>query len=186
MLRLLPTKEQERLRREYLLRFSVVACVVLSAVLLLWMFSMTPTAMLLHGEKRAVIESLRVAEDETLNKENKMLKEQLQSLSHRITLLDQERIQFSPYIRAVTTVQTRSINIQSISFEVLHGDASKPSQVKIVLQGLAQSRGALAGFKDQLDATGEFVSVELPLASFARDTDVPFTITLHATVENQT
>ena len=50
-------------------------------------------------------------------------------------------------------------------------------QAKVSVQGTADSRADLLAFADKVRAIDSFTSVNVPITSFIKDTDVPFTLT---------
>jgi hypothetical protein len=156
MLRLLLPKKQKEVRGEYLRRFSIL---------------------LVDAEARLLAEQVRVATDDTLNTEQRTLTEQIAVYKRRVEILD-EAVQpsLSPLLRSVTASQSPQITIASISSDFRENELG--TETALILQGVAQNRQALARFQEELVATGDFDLVDLPLSSFARDTNIPFAITL--------
>ena len=182
MLRLLLPKQKKELRAEYRNRFLVVFFGSLTCVVLAWGFSLVPTYVTLQSEEKVLREDLRIATDPALNADRNMLKDELQSLSKRLVLLDVPSYQVSRLLQLITNAQTRAIAITTISFDATKNPTDASLQGVLVLSGVANTRSGLMGFADTLKQQADiFTDVDLPFSSLVKDTDIPFTITIQLT-----
>ncbi|MEY2641247.1 MAG: hypothetical protein RL150_640 [Candidatus Parcubacteria bacterium] len=183
MLRLLLPTEKKMLRLEYAKRMLTLASLMVAFVLAAWGVAQLPGYVLLTAEARVLHESLRVATDPVLNKDREALKEELRMVSKQLRLIDVPAYQVSQVLAHVTEAQTRAIGLSSIAFDTISGETEEEGTTgMLVLTGVAQTRVALLQFRDALRANKELISdVDLPLASLAKDIDVPFVITITLT-----
>ena len=171
MINLLPPQAKKNLTKEYWLRiFSVWAllvsglCLILSALLL-------PTYILIHSQfnllavedqKNNEIEGkFRMAEASVIEA-NKLAEVLSQSLTNS---------DFTSIIEAIHSVRTQDIQLTMIN--LAQGDAHT-----VQVQGEAASRASLIQFKSALESSPLFESALIPLSDFARDTKLPFSVTI--------
>lgn len=189
MLRLLLPEEQKKVRGEYLRRLSVLALYGVSFALVAWAFSLVPSFVFVQAEVSVLQEQVRVATDDSLNTEKKEIKEEIQMYTKQLSFIDDtDRVRFSEIIRTVTQNQVAGVTMSSIAVETTETEQGPVTQ--LALQGVSSTRNALATFKANMESNETFSDVELPFSSFARDTDIPFTMRLtvavpHNETENQ-
>lgn len=178
MLRLLLPDQKKEVRREYRMRFAVLALFGLSFVLIAWGVSLSPTYVLLQSEEKVLQEELRVATDTSLHEERTALKEELNQLGKQLKLVDVPTFHISQIIQAVTNAQSRAVGLSSISFDsVRQPDGSLIGTV--ILSGVANTRNSLLSFAEALrQRTDVFTSVDLPFTNLVKDVEVPFTMTI--------
>lgn len=175
MLKLLLPEQREKIRQEYFKRYSTLVLFVLSVVLLLFGFSLTPTLLLTKSEESLLKEQVRIAKDPEINKDRIFLKKTLKELNQTVDILDVERYEISSIIDQITRNQVRGLGLSSISFTI--SKDSKLGEVgSVSLQGVASSREVLASFVSVLESVDGFESVKLPFSSFAKNEDVPFSL----------
>ncbi|OGG08913.1 hypothetical protein A2154_02930 [Candidatus Gottesmanbacteria bacterium RBG_16_43_7] len=73
------------------------------------------------------------------------------------------------YITAILELLTEDIQITQIDFD--------DAKLQFKLSGTAKTRDALLGFKQNLDASGQFIYITLPLVSLETPVQVPFILT---------
>lgn len=181
MLKLLLKKEKDEIKKEYVFRFLIILFLGLSSIMFLFLISLTPSYVVLKIEEKNLNNELNLAQDSELNSDRKRLKDKLVSLQKTLNIVDTPKSKISYYIQKITEKQLRDISISGISF-------LKQTDVdSIVLDGNANSRASLASFITALESVPEFESVNLPFSSFARDAEIPFTITINlpAKIENK-
>lgn len=173
MLKLLLKKEKDEIKKEYISRFLIVLFFGLSSVLILFLISLTPAYVVLKIEQKNLNNELNLAQDSDLNADRKRLKDKLETLHKTLDIVDTPKSEISTYIQKITEKQLRDINILGISF------AKQAEKNSIILDGNANSRSSLASFIGDLETVPEFESVNLPFSSFARDFEIPFSITIN-------
>lgn len=173
MLNLLLTEEKKEIKKDYLFRYVSILLFCLSGVSLLIILTMIPSYVLLKIDQKVLRQELSVAQDDQLNEDRKRLKEKLADLQKTLNIVDTTQINSSLYLQKITEIQPRDINILNIDF------IKESGANKIVLKGNANSRASLAAFIDLLEGVPEFSAVNLPFSSFARDSDIPFSININ-------
>lgn len=176
MLRLLLKEESKKIKREYVYRFLILLFAGLSSILILFLISLLPAYFLLKIDKKVLSEEVKISQNSELNSDRKQLKEKLNALRETLNTLDTNQYQISYFIQKITEKQPRTVNISTISFDSKGSGSINRSNINI--QGNANSRESLADFAKSLEDVDGFESVVLPFSSFAKDTEIPFSITI--------
>lgn len=174
MLKLLLKEESKRIKKNYISRFITLILYGFSAILFLFLISIIPAFVLLKIDQKILNEELKIAQNEELNKDRIQLKEKLNNLKHLLNILDTKQYETSYLIQKVTERQNRSISISSFSFD-LNQETENPS---FTIQGNANNRESLADFVSELQKVEEFKTASLPFSSFAKEAEIPFSITI--------
>jgi multidrug efflux pump subunit AcrB len=173
MPKLLLKEENKDIKKEYTQRLVTLLFFGLSGVLFLFLISLIPAYFLLKVDQKVLNQELSVAQNTELNADRKKLKEKLSNLQQTLNIIDTPNSEISYYIQKVTERQPRDINILSLNFE------KEAGKNLIIVQGTANSRSGLSDFVKTLETVSEFESVTLPFSSFAREVDIPFSITIN-------
>lgn len=170
MINLLPTQAKKVVKREYTLRVMAVFFLTLSFSCLILFLMSVPTGLMLNyqtvgGEK-----------DQTLLSE--IAKERAraeQELSE--TQLIIEHLSKKPNSRSHTTIieVLDQFGGEEISIDQFNFDAKG----KLILTGIASTRASLSSFRDRVEESNDFKSVDLPLASLVQESEAAFTMTIN-------
>lgn len=174
---LLPEEEKELIKKGFKLRFLVVTCVFLSLSFLLGTLLFLPTYVLTKDRLKiiALTNSIVKYDDEELVKEMlKIPKEVEFKLKILESSLKSKTV--SEIMYAITSGIPGNIKIENISLN-RKGEAPK-EQITITISGIATDRQSLVKFEDVLKESGYFKSVEIPVSSFTKEKDLPFSINI--------
>lgn len=174
MLKLLLKEESKKIKREYISRFFILILLGFSVSLILFLISLLPAFVLIKADQKVLNEELKVAQNEELNSDRVKLKEKLNDLKSLLNILDVKQYEISYLIQKVTERQTRSISISSFSFDANYLSENST----FTIQGNANNRESLADFVSELQKVDEFKTASLPFSSFAKDSEIPFSITI--------
>lgn len=172
MLRLLLEKERKLIKSEYAFRFSSILLLSLSAVVIFWIISMTPTFVTVFFEQKLLKEQVQDVESVELLNEKNSLTEGFSDFRDKLNILDVSEYNPTDLIREVTKYQIRSISLSNITFDTKNG------KKVIGLQGVANNRESLSEFASELEKSDLFVKVDLPFSNFTKDIDIPFVLTI--------
>lgn len=179
MLKFLLPEQRNKIKAEYIRRYSILAIFLFSIVLIIFAFSLTPTLLLTRSENKLLKEQIRVAKSPELNEDKENLKKTLNEISGLIEILDKNKgnYEISSIIDQITKSQIRGITISSISIkEELMDEKKDINYTMVEIQGRASGREVLANFVSALENIEDFEKVELPFSSFAINEDVPFNL----------
>jgi len=173
MIKILLKEEKKDIKKEYIFRFFTILLLGLSFVSIFVTVSLIPSYFLLKIDQKVLSQELNMAQNTELNSDRQKLKDKLYELQKILDIVDTNNSNIAYNIQNITQRQSRDINIQNLEF------STENSQEIFLIQGVANTRGSLASFIDALETVPEFKSVNLPFSSFARDTDIPFSITIN-------
>lgn len=176
---LLPVSRVRAFRRAYFMRLAVVALALAAVVVVAHGFLLAPSYLYAARETAREQRQLDAISASLATTEEKQVSARLSALRDNVTYLGHlgAAPTASAVLRAVLAVPRPGITIGGISFT----PAAAKSQM--ILTGTATTRGALRQY-DQALATLPFVtSADLPISAYAKDTDIPFTITLMGTLQ---
>lgn len=171
MFNLLTEPMQQKLSREYRWRLVAVACLVLAgevfAATLGGLFSfqaLQKEAALVRGGETANEKTNSVAESDTARI--------IERTNARLALLaEPPPLPLSPGVDGLLSARVSGIRLVSIAAE-----ADAEGGWTLTAQGVALTRDALALFERTLVARREFTNVSIPVESFAKGAQAPFTL----------
>jgi hypothetical protein len=179
MINLLPPHARKKVQVEYWVRvFSVwvalmgLACIIIGLMLIPSLILVQSQLNLYDNEYQnaSAQNSVYTSLEESVNLANTVSMQLMSSNSEAV---------FSKLLFEVEKIARRTVVLDSIAF------TSEEAPVEsIQLSGEAPSRSLLVQFRDDLEESPLFKSVELPLSNLAKDKDVPFNITIIISNEN--
>lgn len=170
MINLIPPQGHSALRHEYLLRVASMYCFILGGVFVASAALMIPTYVLTSAQLNAVRSD---------NSENQETTQAFSRASEEIktasAMLSQLRISQTSVVYSTLIEEIVRNAPSGIAFTTFQG---RPEEGAITIQGLASTRNALASFKNALEASPMFEKADIPISDLARDTNLPFVITV--------
>jgi Tfp pilus assembly protein PilN len=173
MINLIPHKGHAALKHEYTLRVASVYGFMLAGVffastaLLVPTYVLTSTQLGAAQDESSDIDETRAAFDIAFGE-----------IKLANTVMAQLRKEHDD--RAISTVIEEIVKVapKEVTFATfqMNRDGTKLKEVRV--QGVAKNRIALASFKNALEASPFFLQALVPIADLARDTDLPFVITI--------
>jgi len=171
---LLPAHKSRAFRREYFFRLATVALVLLAAVTLMGGFMLLPAYVSFSQELKAKEVQLSQLDSALQSAQEKEVGERLARLTSDAAHL--ERLEQLPSgstaVRAVLQVPREGIRITRVAFTPV-GEESR-----MMLSGTATTREALRRYNLALSELPFVALSELPISTYAKETDLEFIITL--------
>lgn len=172
---LLPEERIRSLRRVYFIRLAVVAILLLSGVILVHAVLLLPSYLYLRnqvGERNASLTALTTT---LAGSEEKEISARVAALSEDSAYL--ARLSSVPKasaaIRAITALPRSGIRLTGFSFAPKVG-----AETTMSVSGVATTREALRTFEQSLADQPFITSADLPISAYAKERDIPFTISL--------
>lgn len=171
---LLPDERIRAFRRDYFFKLGTVAALVVVAAIGIHAALLTPSYLYLH-------ETASLARARLAQLTNTLAGSEEAEMQTRLTRLksDSERLlalSSSPsatgIIRALLAVPHAGITITALSFK------SPSPEGRLTITGMAKTRESLRQYHLALSSLAFAKSAELPLSAYAKESDIPFTITL--------
>lgn len=173
---LLPLDRQRALRNAYFLRLGTVALSFLAVLVLVSAALLVPSYMYVVGQAQNEREALAVLEAQLSSSEE-------QEVVRRLTELERDARYLSTVGANVSATRVfESILLEPRAGTTLTGLTFTPpsgkAEGKVTLSGKAATRAALRQYQATLSAMPNVTSAELPISAYAREVDIPFTITV--------
>jgi hypothetical protein len=173
MFKLLTDETKEKVRHEYVRRRTVVMLSAFIVVLIVGIIGLMPSYLLSNIRQNEVVEQTRILSDTGQTGDESSLQTWLDETNHKLEVLsptlDSDRP--SIFIDQLLEVKNAGIRITGFSWTKLE------EKITLTISGVAQDRVTLISFQDNLNASGHFSEVILPLSNLAQDKDLDFQIT---------
>ncbi len=175
MINVLPHNEKELIRREYWMRFFSVVFVLLSLASLCLCVLLLPSYFLSTTKESLAQESLlrwnREHGEQALFETSTIISETNQKL---VALKDVT----SSIVSESAIAPLLALRTSGITFSHLIYNTQFDGVETLEVRGTAETREALRAFKQTLDESGRFASVEIPLSSFIERSNIPMNISI--------
>lgn len=173
---LLPEARKDALTRLYQFRLAVVGVLMLGGVLAVHAVGMLPSFLYIQQLHRVYETDLAGLGQKLAGLEEKTIRARVATLETRAQELQKTAhgSTASNVVRAVVSVPHPGIHIDHLSFTRKGGD----QESSMVIAGIATSREVLRAYSSTLSLLPYVTKADLPISSFAKETDIPFSITL--------
>lgn len=177
MLNILAIEEKKRILTEYRFRLAVVLVFAVAA----WVFSslvlLVPSYLLAVSKYNDVAQELSTLEQKSgIAGQEKSVNEQINETNKKINLFLSANINESTSpsqaIINILTIKGVAIKISGFTYDVNAG------KERMVILGTATDRDSLAQFVDTLKKDPTFLSVDLPISSYVKSTNIDFSIVI--------
>lgn len=180
LINLLPKENVRLFRRAYFYRLATIAALSGTFIFLVSALLLFPSYLLTHNQVK--LETAAVAElNKTINSsEGQASAARVTALRESIARLELLKTapKGSALLRGILAVSHPGITLNS--FNVTPPVQAVPG--KVILSGTATTRDALRMYTVELGKLSYVSTVDLPISVYAKETDIPFTITLSGTL----
>jgi hypothetical protein len=172
MFKLLTEEERYKVRREYSMRRAIVMLLALILVLVMGVIGLLPPYVLSNSRHNEVLERARIANSSKQHEGNLDLEVWLVEINNELEILspklDTDRP--SSFIGKVLDEKITGVRLTGFSWiKVKNG-------VTLSISGVARDRQALIAFENNINSSGQFSNVALPISNLAKDRDIDFQI----------
>lgn len=187
MIDLLPASGKKEIRKEYHLRVFTVCLAMLSLTLSAMVLSFLPTYLFTISRYEAFLSESQSDAAQNRLSQVKEMETVVRDTNKKIDVLKTGAgtYRVKDIFLEVLENKSQGVAITSLSYDSGDSVAPKkgkenvPSQAIVSVQGIASDRTALLGFKDALSQKKEFGTIDLPISSLVKDTDLSFSINLN-------
>ena len=173
MINLIPPEGHREVKREYYLRVGATLALLFAGVAIFLTVALIPTYVLV----RAQIEAFALEAKQESDTEGVFESAEGEVKTAMKVLSQLKAVPETVFVSAIIDeIQERTSS--SIVLKTFYVDAVGGVIEKIQVQGVADTREALAELKGALESSDTFLSAEVPIADLARDADLPFAITV--------
>jgi hypothetical protein len=172
---LLPPERIAKMSREYLYRVITVAALAATLIVIANGALLLPSYLYIRGQAALANERLSALSAERAASGYDDLSSRIEALSNSVDELTSLAAVHtgSEAIRALLALPRTGIALSSFTYEPGEGGDGK-----MVLSGTAATRESLRAFDASLSELAFVKSSDLPLSAYAKESDIPFTITL--------
>jgi hypothetical protein len=166
--------------RDYFFRLATVGIVGISLVMVINMLLLLPVYMYVHGQVTNLQTRLTGIDQSTKTTEEQDVATRLHALQTNAAYLVHTKSipQASALLTSLLTVPR--VGISLTSFSLSRGTDGKNN--KLVMGGTALTRESLQNYAQLLGRLPYVSSVDLPISSYAQESNIQFTITLTGTL----
>lgn len=175
MINFLPEKNKKEVMTEYSFRVTSLFLIILSLVVLLVLIFLMPAYTLSIYRNGVISEQLAMTKNSTLNQNDDSLNE-VKKINEIVKVLSPVTVAQKPvsdFIKSVLSIKGRGITISSITYDL---DASQ--NMKLSFKGFSKTRDDLTTFVKDIKGLNLFSSVDLPISSLVKSSDIDFVISL--------
>lgn len=177
MLNILPTQEKKKIITEYRFRLGIVAVFAFIILILASLVLLTPSYLLAVSKYNNVSAALALRESkQDSSGQEKDIDAQVREVNKKINLFLSEpfgdRLSPADTILKIIGMKTAAIKIQGFFYD------ATVRQERIVITGVAADRDGLAQFAETLKKDKTFASVDLPVSSYVKSSNIDFSIVL--------
>ncbi len=181
MFNLLPHIHKEFIRKEYSMRRMIVWLTLVFVVLLISLVLLMPSYLLSRVRAGEAADELAHTKSllEGALMPAEVTKEIAVAIGHAQELRPFKEGNSAYDIIKIFEIKPATIKLTSVSYS-LPADVPDfaPAQPKIILKGIAPSRDSLTSFGKLIENREEFASVEIPVSSFVKETNIDFSMTV--------
>lgn len=173
---LLPKSRIHAFRRGYFLRLGTLLCILLTGIVIVHALLLTPSYFYAHTEVKREATELASLNASLQTSEEKQVQTRLNQLSTNVAYLNQlaTTTTASAVLRSVLSVPRNGITISGFTF--VPPTAILPG--KMGISGTAVTRDTLRAYVLALGQLSFVTNADLPISAYAKENDIPFTITL--------
>lgn len=177
---LLPPSRTRRIRHGYLLRLLTVALLLGAFVVVVHGLLLLPAYLHVSAEVRERTEERARLTANTGTPEERAVQSRIEALRGDISHLSRlgETPTASAVLERVLLVPNDGVGVQGIAYSA---PISATSTGRMVLSGTAATRESLRSYVSALEEVPGVGEVELPISAYAKETAIPFSITLTGT-----
>lgn len=169
MFKLLTDESKEKVRREYLLRRTVVSLWALVFVLAVALAGLFPTYILSNARQIEIAERAKLLENAPEGEEEN-LQAWLSGLNTKLRLLSPKLDRNYALSAIDKALKERGSGVSITAFNWKKGEGAGT----LALSGIARDRQSLLSLESRLNASGEFIDVMLPVSNLAKERDISF------------
>ncbi len=174
MFNVLDTQSKKSLHEAYTLRRTIVWLWAITIVGIVFFLSLVPTAYSIYIQKQTQTEELLSLRASLVSKNVQFTESIISSTNRILELFDEhtKSVVVTPVLFTVLEKKTNDITFKSIQYQY------RTEGAVLIIEGVSRNREALQLFAKSFEASPVFARVQLPISNFAKNKDIPFTLTL--------
>lgn len=175
MFNLLPDSLKNEIKKEYKLRRLVVCAVFILCLQVTSLIFLFPSWIASVGKEKDLKSQVDALDSSKKDSNIATLRPFLKNINSELSLIDKslDYPKILPVINSVISQRSRAIKLSGVDISIIG-----TSTANISVAGFSDSREALVNYKNKLESSGVFRSVDLPISNLAKDKDIDFNIRL--------
>lgn len=176
MINILPKKEKNKVKHEYLTRLISTSFFAISILGIISILLLIPSYQYASSKEMIAENNLAIFNQENPQLNIADLNSTISSTNNKLAFLisKKEKYVFSESI----VEELLKIRTPGISFTQIIYGSRDDSTTTVSLQGVASDRASLHSFNDALLKSNSFSSVDLPISNFVKPTNIDFNFSL--------
>lgn len=182
---LLPESRIRAFRRLYFLRLAAVTLTLLALLAVMHSMLLLPAYFYSEGQVARSQAELASIDQAAQTDEDQQVKARVATLTataNDLAKLDQAPVA-SAALRSVLAVSRTGVALTGFTFSAPPPPYTASTTAKMGVTGTATSRDALRNYAAALGGLPFVANADLPISAYAKETDIPFTITLTGTLK---
>jgi len=178
MANLVPEDYKKGVACEYQLRLAAGGLGLLAVVFIAAIALLIPSFILIEARHTQQKETLRSVSKTSLSTSTKQNRQTIKRVNKKLKLIDSNqsvRTKPTETLKLLASARPNGVTINNISFEVNSEDKQR---VIITLRGVADTRGDLLTFEENLQNKAQVASVNLPVETLASSREAEFNMTV--------
>jgi hypothetical protein len=173
MFNLIPDSLRATIRSEYRLRLSIVAIVFIVIAEVIFLVFILPSWMVSYYREQDAISDTQKVNDAESNTADAPVQPTIKALNIKMGIVDTalEYPKMMPFIDGVLSRKTSSILINQFLYTATTGKTGT-----LTIDGVSATRESLVSFQKTLVDSGLFKKIDLPISNFAKNKNIPFTL----------
>jgi Tfp pilus assembly protein PilN len=177
MINLIPKEEKKRMTKDFYFRLALLFLVMLDFCVLVVTICVIPSYILSNVKNSVVNAKLIAQKNEPLPLFDQQTLAQIKDINNKLDLVENaEKSKFplsEKVINAILLKKTSDIKITQILYNI-----DPILGKKISITGAAPSREVLLLFRQALEDSAAFKSIDLPISNFVKGSDIQFSLSL--------
>jgi len=175
MFNVLPDNLKNKIKFEYKLRRVVVVFLFIFFIQICVTIAFFPTWLFSFFNEQEMVQELQKIDGESLLKEVQNTSTSISELNKKLNTLDKvfENLSAVSILENIIIQKNDTIRINEITYSSTQNNDSS-----IILRGIADDREALLSFVKNLESSGLFEKVNVPISNFAKNKNIDFSISL--------
>ncbi len=177
MFNLLPENLKQKIKSEYKIRLLIAILIFVVFLEFTFLALLAPSWLSSYYRKKEMLVNEDAKIVAQLASSTSSIISTIQLTNNRLRTLDNsfQYPSVAPALNVILSKKTNSIHINQLSF-TLNNDKNKTAS--IALSGISATREALVSFSKNLQNSGVFKSVDLPVSSLTKDSNLEFSINI--------
>lgn len=176
MINLLPSEEKKKVRMDYRLRLGAIVALAITLLFLASLILLSPVYLLTLSKHQFASERfVKLESEQGKTEQERDINTRIGEVNKKVDLFlkeDKDQVVFSEIITKIIEMKGTAIKLQNMFYE------SSPGRKRFVISGRADDRDNLARFVENLKKDPFFTTVDIPISSYIKSTDIDFSVIL--------